>query len=233
MKKIAYLIIVAGLLILLYPEVSDRLHDYQQQKLLAEGGQLHSHSFAEQYVESSAAVEQHYEELSFIFQQGLNNDWEVDRQLQEVDKESIPLGSPSFDGKHESSTGQASAILIIDKIDLRLPVLEGATEKNMEKAAARIKETSQFGEIGNVGVAAHRVRKKGRLFNRLDEITVGDQIIVKQKGEEFIYTVFNTDRVTPDDVSVLNRNSTDKILTLITCDPIVNPTHRLIVHAKM
>ncbi|MDU7477902.1 MAG: sortase, partial [Paenibacillus macerans] len=32
---------------------------------------------------------------------------------------------------------------------------------------------------------------------------------------------------------VLKPNGKDKILTLITCDPLKNPTHRLIVQAKM
>ncbi|MGM0882619.1 MAG: sortase [Bacillota bacterium] len=39
--------------------------------------------------------------------------------------------------------------------------------------------------------------------------------------------------VEPTDVSVLNYNNKDKLLTLITCDPIINPAHRLIIHAKM
>jgi sortase A len=55
---------------------------------------------------------------------------------------------------------------------------------------------------------------------------------VDQKGERTVYTVYKTFLVEPTDVSVLRGNKTDKMLTLITCDPVVNATHRLIVQAK-
>ena len=39
--------------------------------------------------------------------------------------------------------------------------------------------------------------------------------------------------VKPEEVWVLNGNKTDKEVTLITCHPQVNPTHRLIIKGKI
>lgn len=111
--------------------------------------------------------------------------------------------------------------------------MEGATKANMKHAAAHMKETAPIGEIGNAAIAAHRSRTAGRLFNRLNEVKVGDTISVKTSDQEYEYEVYDISIVEPTDVSVLNGNKQDKILTLITCDPLVNPTHRLIIHAKI
>lgn len=127
----------------------------------------------------------------------------------------------------------AIATIKIPSIKLKLPVLEGATQKNLKYAAAHLKETAAIGEVGNSAIAAHRMRAKGRLFNRLNEIKVNDKIIIETSGKTFTYTVNKISIVEPTDVSVLNYNKTDKRLTLITCDPVVDPTHRLIVHAEM
>jgi sortase A len=103
----------------------------------------------------------------------------------------------------------------------------------MKSAAAHLKETAPIGEIGNAAIAAHRMRAKGKLFNRLNEVKVGDEIIVETRKGTFTYTVYDLSIVEPTDVSVLNYNDKDKRLTLITCDPVVDPTHRLIVHAAI
>ncbi|QUH25707.1 sortase [Serpentinicella alkaliphila] len=71
------------------------------------------------------------------------------------------------------------------------------------------------------------------MFNRLEELEAGDKIVITTKGEKHEYTIYLKKFVEPTDLSVLNRNSKDRILSLITCDPINNPTHRIIIHAKM
>ena len=90
-----------------------------------------------------------------------------------------------------------------------------------------------FGEIGNAAIAAHRSRTFGRFFNRLDEVKIGDEIVIKDKNTTYTYTVFDKKIVRRCYVSVLDGNGKDKILTLITCDPVDVATHRLIIHAKV
>ena len=56
-------------------------------------------------------------------------------------------------------------------------------------------------------------------------IIAGDQV--------YEYIVYEKLIVEPSEVSVLNRNSDFRVLTLVTCDPMINPTHRLIIHAYL
>lgn len=124
------------------------------------------------------------------------------------------------------------AILRIPKINLKLPVMAGASQVNLKIGAGWMKETTAIGEKGNTAIAAHRSYTRGRFFNRLDEVAVGDEIVIVKDGQELKYSVFNVVVVEPTDVSVLRGKKSEEIVTLITCTPIKVATHRLIVQAK-
>jgi len=230
-KKIAYLLIVAGLVLMLWPKAREWVDDYRQHKLLDEAKAVMAES-EEAMTESEAnaamtessppvSKEAGYEQLSRLFSQETKDSGSPG-------PEAAPGASPA---KAEMPTA-AIAILRISKIDLELPVLEGATKANMKVGAAHMTETSPLGEIGNAAIAAHRARTKGRLFNRLNEVEVGDKLELEMKGQVQEYKVFRVVRVLPTDLSVLEGNGKDRILTLITCDPMDTATHRIIVQAK-
>ncbi|WP_438495471.1 class D sortase [Paenibacillus sp. IHBB 3054] len=200
---------------MLYPKASEWYDDRQQEKLLKEAEQAYS----ELAPSSEPDLKKQYAEVTALLAEESAGDEPA--QAAEPAEQEIEVG------------GKVTGIITIDKIDLKLPILEGATKANMKHAAAHMKETAPIGEIGNAAIAAHRSRTAGRLFNRLNEVKVGDTISVKTSDQEYKYEVYDISIVEPTDVSVLNGNKQDKILTLITCDPLVNPTHRLIIHAKI
>lgn len=230
-KAAAYGLIVIGVLIILYPKGSEWYDSQQEKRLLAawEDGLMNEAAEEE-------AVEQ-FEGLTELFAEEDGGMPTTPSPTLEDVSSAVPSPPPLQPSSRTQDEDQpkldAIASISIPSIDLKLPVLEGATEQNMKVAAVHLKETAPLGEIGNAAIAAHRMRIKGRLFNRLDEVEVGDEIIIKTKDAAYTYTVNKISIVEPTDVSVLNYNNTDRRLTLITCDPLINPTHRLIVHAEM
>lgn len=124
-------------------------------------------------------------------------------------------------------------VIKISKINLKLPIMKGATTGNMKIGAGWMKQTTPIGQNGNTAIAAHRSYTRGRFFNRLDEMAVGDDITIISEGKEYHYTVFNVVVVEPTDVSVLRGKKSESIVTLITCTPIRVATHRLIVQGKL
>ncbi|MCL6603216.1 MAG: class D sortase [Paenibacillus sp.] len=218
MRKFSYLLILCGILIILYPKANEWYNDWQQDKLLNEAEQSYLDS-------ETSSIDNELENRYAKVTQLLAEESTLDEQAQEEGDSAVPAES--------EVGGKVIALIEIDKIDLKLPVLEGATKENMKHAATHMKETTPLGEIGNSAIAAHRARKTGRLFNRLNEVALGDIITVKTKNQEYNYEVYDISIVEPTDISVLEGNNKDKILTLITCDPLVNPTHRLIVHARL
>ncbi|KTD83383.1 class D sortase [Paenibacillus etheri] len=215
MRKFSYVLILAGILIMLYPKANEWYNDWQQDKLL-ESAELST-------IESTPPpdLKSRYAEVTQLLAEESALDAQAQPQETEKPEPEIEVG------------GKVIALIEIGKIDLKLPVLEGATKANMKHAAAHMKETTPIGEIGNAAIAAHRARTTGRLFNRLNEVVIGDTITVKTSDQTYNYEVYDISVVLPSDVSVLDGNNKDKILTLITCDPLVDPTHRLIVHAKL
>ncbi|WP_178024730.1 class D sortase [uncultured Paenibacillus sp.] len=213
-KKLSLLFIILGLAILVAPALQEWKADREQDKLLALAEQANGRDDLAVRPELAAGFER------------------VSRLLGEEANEEPPAAEPEplmpdADGKTPIAT------IEIPAIDLKLPVLEGATKANMKHAAAHMTETAPLGETGNAAIAAHRARTKGRLFNRLNEVKTGDQVVIAAETGRFVYEVYDISVVEPTDVSVLEPKGDDRILTLITCDPLKNPTHRLILHAKL
>lgn len=119
----------------------------------------------------------------------------------------------------------------IDKIGVYLAVAEGSDLATLKFSLGHMPETADLGTIGNAVVAGHRSHSFGSFFNRLDEVEVGDTIEVKSAAGDYVYEVYETKIVDPDDLSVLRGSSNHRVLTLITCTPLYTSTHRLIVHA--
>ncbi len=127
----------------------------------------------------------------------------------------------------------AEGILTISKINLKLPILRGASDRNMQISVAAMAHSGALGGEGNYAIAGHRNRTYGRNFNRLDEVEVGDIIEANNGQETFTYTVTEKSYVLPSDVSVLASYKNKKEITLITCHPMGNPTHRIIIKGQI
>jgi len=78
--------------------------------------------------------------------------------------------------------------------------------------------TPQFDEGGNVVLSGHVELADGRkgVFANLDELAIGDVIVVQQNGQEYTYTISEVYNTSPDDLTPLYP-STSSRLTLITC----------------
>lgn len=196
--------------------------------------------------EAVASAEGEYQALDEIFSDAGASD-ALGADLIDVTDDEIPTDTVTPDETESETNTSTSTVtkpvvkpalpiigkIRIPKINVRMAILEDATEAHLNLGAAHIKGTSKFGEIGNAGVAGHRGRSYGLMFNRLDELTIGDTIEISSGGKTYVYEVYKTHLVEPTDVSVLYGSKTHAVLTLVTCDPVVNPTHRLIVHAVL
>lgn len=205
-RYIAVLLIIIGISLLSYPKLREACYDRQQRKLLEELTQ--SWGELDEY-EDDATVEDTSEEAEDVFEE--NPD---DYLAQYIET-------------------HAEGLLKIDKIKLRLPILKGATKKNLDISAASLEGSGKPGEAGNYCISAHRSRSYGRQFNRLDELETGDRVEVIQRDVTYTYEVFEKLVVRAEDTWVLLPRGEEKLLTLITCDYSCKPYPRLIVVGKL
>ena len=124
--------------------------------------------------------------------------------------------------------------LVIDKINLKLPVVEGVTLAQLKVAVGHVPQTPAIGDIGNAVIAGHRNYAYGSMFNRLGEIATGDIITYTPKGgTAMTFKVFEVTEIVPGDPITFIQPTDESIITLYTCTPIRQATHRLLIRARL
>jgi LPXTG-site transpeptidase (sortase) family protein len=142
--------------------------------------------------------------------------------------------------------------IIIPRINKNVPVVKvktenlvkrdwGALEKDIQESlqngVVHYPGTAEAGQHGNVVVTGHSsyfAWDPGRfkdVFALLHEVVIGDQIIVYHDQKKYIYKVYDTNVIMPDEVEVLTQAGGDR-LTLITCTPVGTNLKRLVILAK-
>jgi sortase A len=106
------------------------------------------------------------------------------------------------------------AVMSIDKLNIQVPVYDGANDFNLNRGVARIKGTATIDAAGNLGIAGHR----DGFFRGLKDIAMGDRIELQTTRGEVMFTVSSIEIVEPSDVSVL-APTTERTITLVTCYP--------------
>jgi sortase A len=123
------------------------------------------------------------------------------------------------------------AVLSIPRLQLAVPVFDGTDRLTLNRGAGRIFGTARPGELGNIGIAAHR----DGFFRSLKDIQMGDQIELAIPRQTLLYTVDNIALVGPDNVGMLQAR-TRPSLTLVTCYPfyfVGDAPRRYIVQASL
>lgn len=224
---LSVLLIIAGILIAGYPAIKDAYTGYMQKKIL------------EEWEKEKKKVQQTHttnsNSNSVTSEDVLNSYFSLDETFSQLNEtETTEENTENVDKNEESTKSFVTlGVLKIEKINLVLPVMDGATPEILKLGAGKLTGTTGIGSIGNTAIAAHRSHKYGRNFNRLDEVEEGDTVIISTIDADYTYEVFNIQVVEPDDVSLLKKSKTESILTLITCHPLYKATHRLIVQARL
>lgn len=126
---------------------------------------------------------------------------------------------------------QTIARLEIPKIGINAIVVEGTTDSSLRKGVGHMEDTPLPGMGENFSLAGDRVLY-GAPFLNIDDLSEGDEIRVKTTYAQFTYEVVSKRITTPDDTEILKSPGFEAV-TLITCDPPWDTSHRLIVQGKM
>lgn len=155
------------------------------------------------------------------------------KNIQKADEQLGVSENIKTDGKKTSATEKGTiGIISIPKIELTVALSEGVGADILKYAVGHFTGTPMPGDKGNFCVAGHRSYTYNQYFNRLDELNIGDKIMVTTMDGEFEYVVYESKVVKPEEISVLD-NTEDSEITLVTCTPIRVATHRLIIKGKI
>ena len=179
--------------------------------------------------------------MYYTFQeQQLLEDWEsstegslIQQSYQQLDNVFDEKKRPKYVSDSSNSKPGILGKLTINQIDLTIPIMEGVSPQNLKVAAGHLEGTVPIGNPGNAAIAAHRSYTYGKQFNRLPEVKTGDHIQIETSHKKLTYKITEKLLVKPTDLSVLQSKRKVSTLTLITCHPMKNPTHRYIVKAVL
>ena len=119
----------------------------------------------------------------------------------------------------------------IPALGVDAPVVQGDGWEQLKKGVGQHIGTPNPGEKGNVVLAAHN-DVFGEIFRDLDRLKPGDEVILSNTQQAYVYIVRQTQIVEPTQVEVLAPTQ-DPVVTLISCYPYMVDNQRIVVVAEL
>ncbi|WP_052436230.1 class E sortase [Georgenia sp. SUBG003] len=123
--------------------------------------------------------------------------------------------------------------------DYEEPVSEGVTDPVLDELGlGRFPESQLPGEEGNFALAGHRTLHSRPLYG-VEELQVGDEIVVTTAEGAYTYAVSGHEIVEPDQVRVVGPDpqnpggpAVGRLMTLVACHPLGSVAQRYVVYAE-
>lgn len=137
----------------------------------------------------------------------------------------------------EVKRGETIGLLEIEKIGLKVAMVEGSEQDNIKFALGHLPFSASLNELGknnhNFAIVGHRSFTYGKFFNRLDEMEKDDTIVVYARNKVLTYKIFDKKIVKPNNVDVVNPIKGKSVVTLITCYPEYSDAQRLVLFSEL
>jgi len=130
--------------------------------------------------------------------------------------------------------GETIGHLQIPSINVNLPIYHGIGADVLQAGVGHMSNSSLpiGGEGSHAALTAHRGLPSTKLFRDLDKIEKDDLFFVKTLGETLAYKVDDIQIVLPSETQWLSMDDDKDYVTLITCEPYMINTHRLLVRGE-
>jgi len=133
----------------------------------------------------------------------------------------------------EPEASKAFALVTIPALGLKdFPLVQGIEDSDLAKGIGHYPGTAMPGGLGNFAIAGHRATN-GEPFANFEKLSAGDKVYVQAADATYVYSLEYDIKVKPSGTWVIDKNpknmpvdNTRKLITLTTCDPKWNSTHR-------
>lgn len=225
------LLFICGILVALYPKLTEWKASYESEKVLEDFKDDLTEIKQEEDLESTNNENNNLSKLyndMKAYNQELYESGQIDL------KDPFSYETPSFDLTEYGFKNNVAGIINIPKINEELPLYLGANKENMTKGAVVLGETSMpTGDINsNVVIAAHRGYRGIKMFRDIEKIELDDEIIITTPYDSLIYKVTEIKIVEKDDIGEIFIKEGKDMITLVTCHPYTQNTHRYLVFAE-
>lgn len=210
-----FLILIAGLCLLLYPTASDYWNSFHQSRAIASYVEAVEDLSGEEYERIIQAAREYNERLY-----NNSNRWHMsDAELEE------------YNSLLDVSGSGIMGYIDIDKINVELPIYHSVSDAVLQVASGHMPGSSlPVGEENTHAVlTGHRGLPSARLFTDLDKMIEGDTFVITFLNEKITYEVDQITIVEPTDIKDLAFTPGADLVTLVTCTPYGVNSHRLMI----
>ena len=215
---ILVIVLILGVMILLYPTVSDYWNSFHQ----------------------SRAIASYLEEIENIDPVSYEREWARAEQYNQelMQKPNRFVLSEEEYAEYESLLNLTGSGIMgyieIPKISCSLPIYHGTDEAVLQIAVGHIEGTSlPTGTPGSHTVlSGHRGLPSARLFTDLDQMEAGDLFVIRVMDRVMTYMVDQILIVLPEEMDGLAIDPNEDYCTLVTCTPYGINSHRLLVRGR-
>ena len=210
-----FLLLLAGVSLLLYPSLSDYWNSMHQTRAIASYAETVSQLDTAQYDEMWKAAQDYNRSLA-----------QRETAFALTDEQKA-----AYESLLDVSGRGVMGYIEIPEIDCSLPIYHGTEESVLQVAVGHL-EWSNLpvgGEGTHCVLSGHRGLPSAKLFTNLDKLAVGDTFLLRVLDEVLTYEVDQILIVEPEQVDALGIVPGEDYCTLVTCTPYGINTHRLLV----
>ncbi|WP_010290313.1 class C sortase [Kurthia massiliensis] len=215
-------IFLIGLTIFLYPIISNIYMSGTQATIINEYEQKISEKTEQELNEMKENAKKY-------------NSENVDKALMVGDPFSTTENASDNSGFYSTlNVGEIIGSIEIPVIDIELPIYPSASEESLSKGVGHLENSSLpvGGKSTHAILSAHRGLPSAEMFRHLDKVAQGDTFYIHVLDEVLAYKVIDIVRVLPNETSTLTVEEGKDLITLVTCDPYMINTHRLLVKGE-
>lgn len=237
-RILALLVILAGLLLLLYPLASRYGAAYNSNKVLRQFEEEAADAAASPVGTAGDGGDQKSGEEGTLLDQLFEDLQTYNERLFEEGQAGLhdpfDYETASFDLTAYGFSENVIGTLWIPRMEVELPIYMGANKENMAKGAALLGQTSMplGGGNTNTVLAAHRGYRGIPMFRNIQKLQIGDKIQITTPWDTLVYRVCEIKIVTPEDSSQIFIQPGRDLVTLITCHPYTKNYQRYLVFAE-
>lgn len=220
----ALVLVIVGTSMIAYPFVSDYLNKVQQEKVIQ--------------TQKEVVSQTPEEDLSAFMQAAMDYNARLlsgaTYVLDPFDANSQATSNEEYLSCLNLNGDGVMGTISIPSIDVNLTIAHGTEGDEMNHGVGHVTNTSLpvGGASSHSVLAGHTGLPSAVIFDKLDQLQVGDYFVIQVLGEEHAYEVYSTEVVLPQDTSSLGISEGEDLVTLVTCTPYGVNSHRLLVHAK-
>lgn len=221
-KIIIYSLFIIGLIIFSYPIISDLFSTREHHTVMSE----HNEALAEMTKKEKEAERKKARK----YNENLNDEPIL---LEDPFAENQTV-TPNKSYHSVLDIGETIGSIEVPRIKVNLPIFHGVGEDVLQRGVGHMSNSSfpVGGKGSHTALTAHRGLPSAKLFRDLDKIKERDVFYVKTLDETLAYRVDDVRIVLPTNTEWLEMKEDKDYVTLITCDPYMINTHRLLVRGE-